>query len=71
MKGILIRHLHSAESSDDDLKINKNNLTFYCPLIVLQWDASLLCNNTCALLKDQEKVEEQDSHDFAFFLLEK
>lgn len=36
----------------------------------LQWDAPLLCNNTCALLKDEEKVEETDLQDFVFYLLE-
>jgi len=50
-------------------KIYKNSPSFYCLLVFLQWDAPLLCN-TCALLKDEEKVAEKDLYDFAFSLLE-
>lgn len=36
----------------------------------LQLDAPLLCNNSCALLNNEEKTEEKDLYDFVFSSLE-
>lgn len=56
----------TKQKNPNPQKNYKNNLPFYCPLIFLQWDAPLLCNNTCALLKDEEKAEEKGLHDCLF-----